>query len=97
MASFYPYVSPTTIFTTPYTCNTTTTTIQAAQATPTAVMAEQNAVGMSLATADVIGIVAGVLILFSGLAWFVYRALAVLLRRKRILLKEKKGQGNREV
>jgi hypothetical protein len=92
MSPFNPYIPSITNITTSFTHYNTTITVQAAQATPTANIAEQNAAGASLATADVIGIITGVLILFIGLAWFVYHALAVLPRRKNMLVMEKKGQ-----
>jgi hypothetical protein len=52
-------------------------------------MAEQNAAGTSLATVDVIGITAGVLVLFIGLGWFAYYMLAVLPQRKKVSVRER--------
>jgi hypothetical protein len=97
MSPFNPYIPSITNITTPFTHYNTTITVQAAQATPIANIAEQNAAGTSLATADVIGIITGVLILFIGLAWFVYHALSVLPRRQKILVTEKKRQRGGEV
>jgi hypothetical protein len=89
MAPFYPYIPIPFNTTMPCTYFNTTTIIQATQATLTANMAEQNAAGTSLATVDVIGITAGVLVLFIGLGWFAYYMLAVLPQRKKVSVRER--------
>jgi hypothetical protein len=50
--------------------------------------------GTSLTTPDIIGIVAGVVVLFGGLAWYVHHALVTVPRRKRVLIREaRRGRG----
>jgi hypothetical protein len=53
-------------------------------------MNQQNAEGTSLSTAGIIGIIAAVIFLFCGLAWFAWYALGILPRRKQAKLKERK-------
>jgi hypothetical protein len=91
MPPFYPY-TPATNTTLPCT-HTPTSTVVSAQALQTNTPAEQNSTGTSLSTADIIGITAGVLILFLGLAWFTYHALAVMPARKKAGLRERKNRG----
>jgi hypothetical protein len=88
MPPFYPY-TPTTNTTLPCTHTPSSTTISA-QVLQTTSIAAQNSVGTSLSTADIIGIIAGVLILFLGLAGFAYHALAVMPARKKAVLRERK-------
>jgi hypothetical protein len=92
MPPFYPYIpaTNTTIPCTHHATNTTTISPIAAQATT---ITEQNSAGTSLSSADIIGIIAGVLILFLGLAGFAYHALAVMPGRKKAVLKEMKNRG----
>jgi beta-lactamase regulating signal transducer with metallopeptidase domain len=85
MVAFYPYIlSNSTV-----SC-TNKTTLQAAQASAASDTARQNAQGTSLTTGSIIGIIAAVLFLFFGLAWFVYNALVTLSRKKKMLLQEKR-------
>jgi hypothetical protein len=93
MPPFYPYTpaTNTTLPCTHHITNTTTISAIAAQATTPAA---QNSAGTSLSTADIIGITVGVLILFLGLAWFAYHALAVMPARKKAVLREKRARKN---
>jgi hypothetical protein len=50
----------------------------------------QNSAGTSLSAAGVIGIIAAVVFVFGGLAWFAWHALSLLPRRKKAILKERK-------
>jgi hypothetical protein len=84
MVAFYPYITVST--TIPYVHDTT---LQAAQSKLTPVITHQNGEGTSLSIGDIIGIIAAVLVLFSGLAWFAYHALTTLPQRKRMLLHDK--------
>jgi hypothetical protein len=92
MPPFYPYTpaTNTTIPCTHHITNTTTISVIAAQATT---ITEQNSAGTSLSTADIIGIITGVLILFLGLTCFAYHALAVMPARKKAVLRERKDIG----
>jgi hypothetical protein len=91
MPPFYPYTPVPTKHNTTLPCtHTPTLTVFSAQALQTTSIAEQNSTGTSLSTADIIGIIAGVLILFLGLAWFAYHALAVMPARKKAVLRERK-------
>jgi hypothetical protein len=92
MPPFYPYIPATPATNTTLPCthhitNTTTISAIAAQATD---ITEQNSAGSSLLTADIISIIAGVLVLFLGLAWFAYHALAVMPARKKAVLRVSK-------
>jgi hypothetical protein len=91
MAPFYPYTPLTTNTTTPCEHNTTLHAVVATQI-PTVRIASQNADGTSVSAASVVGILAGVLFLFSGVAWFVYHALVVLPVRKKVRVKEVRGR-----
>lgn len=53
-------------------------------------MNSQNAEGTSLSAGGVIAIIAAVIFLFGGLAWFVWYTLGVLPRRKKAKLKERR-------
>jgi hypothetical protein len=64
------------------------TTLQVAPSS-TPIITHQNGEGTSLSIGDIVGIVAAVLVLFTGLAWFVYHALTTLPQRKRMLLHDK--------
>jgi hypothetical protein len=91
MAPSYPFPINTT--TTPLNQNTTLHTSLAAPDL-TLHTTSQNAEGTSISTVSVVGIVAGVVLLFSGLAWFAYHAFVTLPVRKKAVLKEKtKGRG----
>jgi hypothetical protein len=54
-------------------------------------MDAQNSAGTSLSAAGFIGIIAAVIFLFGGAAWFAWYALDVLPRRKKAIPKERKN------
>jgi hypothetical protein len=62
--------------------------------TPTPTILISSEAGTSLATPDIVGIIAAVLFLFGGLAWFAYHALITLPKRRRTLLRKRRGRRN---
>jgi hypothetical protein len=89
MVDFYSYIPTNT--TMPCIRNTT---IQAAQATHTPDITEQNGAGTSISTAAIVCIIAAVLGMFIGLAWFAHHDLVTSPSRKKMLLREKRGRKN---
>jgi hypothetical protein len=77
---------------------TTPTLIPRTLSTPISIdtIRNQNSSGTSLSTAGIIGIIAGLLFLFGGLAWFIWHALRVLPRRKKEKLKARRRRRRRE-
>jgi hypothetical protein len=96
MPPFYPYPPPHTTITTA----TTTTPRNAAQPSPipTPTPITDYSAGTSLSAVSIIGIIAAVLFLFSGLAWFAYNALVTKPKQeKEAIRRRRREKGVRRV
>jgi hypothetical protein len=108
---FFPYIPINTNYTSPtpsllapiststpssHPCSRFNNTTIAHASAPTPTILISSEAGTSLATPDIVGIIAAVLFLFGGLAWFAYHAFVTLPRRKKALLRERRKRGRNE-
>jgi hypothetical protein len=106
---FYPYIPINTNYTSPtpsllapiststpssHPCSRFNNTTIAHASAPTPTILISSEAGTSLATPDIVAIIAAVLFLFGGLAWFAYHALVTLPKHKRALLRERRRGRN---
>jgi hypothetical protein len=73
------------------------TSAVAAQSSPTPTRITNYSQGISLSPASIIGIIAAVLFLFGGLAWFAYHAHVTIPKRKKEAMRKRRERDLRRV